>query len=122
MEERNWIKVVRHTRHLLYWLRQQRRIIAAAPVLARILRRLYEARLHPQVLARTAETWKAHLSQHPAEKYLWDITLLPDWIEASLNQRSLHAYRQSERRSSPQELETLFQQVEKILSGAPSPS
>lgn len=118
IEKRNWFKVVRHASHLLYWLRTQRHAMASAQVLRHLLYQLYQARLRPRTLSKTAEKWKKHLAHYPTEKYFWDLTLLSDWIEAQLSRHTLREYRQKELRGSPQLLDALLQGVGQILSSA----
>lgn len=115
VEEHNWVKVVRYTRHLLYWLRQQRRIIASAAVLARILRQLYEARLRPRSLLLATQTWDKHLQKYPTESYFWGITLLSDWLLAQISRRTLREYRQNELRTTFCDLEMFLQHAQACL-------
>ncbi|MCS7297588.1 MAG: hypothetical protein RMK19_00090 [Bacteroidia bacterium] len=111
VEIQSWSKALWYLRHLLLWLRRRERFLASAPVLARFLQQLLRAGLHSGTLRLVAHGWQQHLTEYPAERYLWEITLLPDWIQARLRQQSLHQYRQMHPRTSVVELESLLGQV-----------
>lgn len=115
-ESQTWHKLVRHLRHLLKWLRDAQNVLASASLLSRIIKKLYQARLRHKVLSAVANEWHQHLSSFPAERYFWEITLLPDWIMAHTKQQKLSEYRQSVSRSSSAEIEALLQQVAPLLS------
>lgn len=114
-ENHKWNKLVQHLRRLLYWLKRVEKFIASAPVMHKLLRQLYQARLRPQVLSAVAERWKKHLASYPTERYFWEITLLPDWIEARLSHQGIIGYRQNAHRASVTDLEALIQKATRVF-------
>lgn len=74
-------------RKTLYLLQSRQNHIASARLLMQSIRELYRARFSAPMLRRTSRQWREHLKSHPAEKLLWQLTLLPDWLEARESQK-----------------------------------
>lgn len=114
IEGRNWIEVIRSVRSLSYLLRQLKSKIASAPLLRKLIRRLYKARLSPGALPKAVALWEAHLQAMPSEKAFWALTLLPDWIKAQLQRKSLTDYRAMQCQDSLI-IEQMLCKVDKLL-------
>lgn len=114
IEGRNWIEVIRSVRSLSHLLRQLKSKIASAPLLHKLVRRLYKARLSPGALPKAVALWEAHLQAMPSEKAFWALTLLSDWIKAQLQRKSLTDYRAMQCQDSLI-IEQMLYKVDKLL-------
>lgn len=102
------------------FLRKNRSKFASAPLLGRLIRKLYTVRLRSHALRQVARAWDTHLIEYPAERLFWMHTILPHWIEARLKTESLEAYYQS-RPSSADLISQIEEFVKNILTPLPPP-
>lgn len=115
-EAETWNRVIRHLRRLLQWLRGAQKVIASASILQKLLRRLYHARLRPQVLSEVADKWQNHLATYPTERYFWEITLLPDWIQARMYRQKISNHRQATSRALAAQLDILLEKASRSFT------
>jgi hypothetical protein len=92
-EERDTRLLIYCYKEFLRYLRKTKGSFASVPILRKLAYYLYETRLSEKALAKAAQTWEAHLTQFPAEKYFWLHTLLPDWLQARKERIPLRQYR-----------------------------
>lgn len=93
IDSRDWVATVRQVRRLLHLLRVAEQQIASAALLRRLARRLYWMRMSPRVLPKAVALWARHLDNSPTERFFWNLTLLPDWLQAQLKRQRMCEYR-----------------------------
>ncbi len=115
IEAQNWPPLIRLVPAFLRWLKQLEPKIASAPLLRKLIKQLYQHRLHNKVLNRSVRAWHEHLEKYPTEALLWRLTLLPDWIEAKTAGLSLYLYRTKQLRANPTTLHAMMEKLFQLL-------
>ncbi|MCX7980012.1 MAG: hypothetical protein N3A68_03060 [Bacteroidia bacterium] len=92
-EAREPFQTVRAFHKGLQFLRKFQPRVASAVLLVALMKKLYQARLHPVRMQEAVRQWEKHLQAFPAEKLSWSTTILPEWIKAQLAGQRIELHR-----------------------------